>query len=191
MQLGPGRTLQSLNSSDRLRVGGEGLPVLTCVTVGINPSYYSLADNDAAAPISGSQADNQWFKDGVKLIQDNLKLKPNTKTAKNVIFFLGDGMSVATVTAARILEGQLRNETGEENFLSFDKFPWTALAKTYNTDLQVADSAGTATAFLCGVKTNGGGSSEGCGDGRSVDQAVRQAVSEDVQQTCRWSCRMW
>ena len=83
-------------------------------------------------------------------------MKPNTKTAKNVIFFLGDGMSIPTVTAARILEGQLRNETGEENFLSWEKFPWSALSKTYNTDYQVADSAGTATAYLSGVKTTSG-----------------------------------
>ena len=65
-------------------------------------------------------------------------------------------MSIPTVTAARILEGQLRNETGEENFLSWEKFPWSAFSKTYNTDSQVADSAGTATAFLSGVKTTAG-----------------------------------
>ena len=38
---------------------------------------------------------------------------------KNVILFLGDGMGVSTVTAARILEGQLMGGSGEENFLSF------------------------------------------------------------------------
>tara|TARA_Y100000813_G_C23952623_1_gene253357 strand:- start:101 stop:226 length:126 start_codon:yes stop_codon:yes gene_type:complete len=29
-----------------------------------------------------------------------------TRLAKNIILFIGDGMDVATVTAARILEGQ-------------------------------------------------------------------------------------
>ena len=110
----------------------------------------------AIVTVPSSQANNKWFKDGVDLINGNLNLKPNTKTAKNVIFFLGDGMSIPTVTAARILEGQLRNETGEENFLSWEKFPWSAFSKTYNTDSQVADSAGTATAFLSGVKTTAG-----------------------------------
>ena len=65
-------------------------------------------------------------------------------------------MSITTVTAARILEGQQMNQSGEEHVLSWEKFPWTALAKTYNVNQQVADSAGTATAFLCGVKTNSG-----------------------------------
>ena len=45
---------------------------------------------------------------------------------------------------------------GEENVLSWEKFPWSALSKTYNTDQQVADSAGTATAFMTGVKARAG-----------------------------------
>ena len=43
--------------------------------------------------------------------------------AKNVILFIGDGMGVSTVTATRIYDGQSRGETGEENFLSFERFP--------------------------------------------------------------------
>ncbi|MYI02081.1 MAG: alkaline phosphatase, partial [Gammaproteobacteria bacterium] len=77
-------------------------------------------------------------------------------TAKNVILFVGDGMGVSTGTAARILEGQLRGETGEENELFFETFPNLALAKTYNTDAQVPDSAGTMTAMVTGVKTRAG-----------------------------------
>lgn len=73
--------------------------------------------------------------------------------AKNVILFVGDGMGISTVTAARIYEGQKRGQPGEENLLSFEKFPQTALVKTYNTDAQVPDSAGTATAMNAGVKT--------------------------------------
>ncbi|GAB4517467.1 MAG: alkaline phosphatase [Amphiplicatus sp.] len=76
--------------------------------------------------------------------------------AKNVILFVGDGMGVSTVTAIRILEGQMRGETGEENVLSWETFPHVALSKTYNTNQQVPDSAGTATAMLSGVKTKAG-----------------------------------
>lgn len=83
----------------------------------------------------------------------NLASTPPPARAKNVILFIGDGMGVSTVTAARIYEGQKRGETGEENLLSFEKFPQTALIKTYNTDAQVPDSAGTATAMNAGVKT--------------------------------------
>lgn len=76
--------------------------------------------------------------------------------AKNVIVFIGDGMGVSTVTAARIFDGQSRGETGEENLLSFERFPRTAVVKTYNTNQQVPDSAGTATAIHTGIKTRAG-----------------------------------
>ncbi|MBL4575665.1 MAG: alkaline phosphatase [Opitutaceae bacterium] len=76
--------------------------------------------------------------------------------ARNVILFIGDGMGVSTVTAVRILDGQLKGGYGEENILAWEKFPHVALSKTYNTNQQVPDSAGTATAFMTGVKTKAG-----------------------------------
>ncbi|WP_440877370.1 alkaline phosphatase [Thalassotalea sp. PLHSN55] len=77
-------------------------------------------------------------------------------SAKNVILFVGDGMGVSTVTAARILEGQQKGMMGEENRLSFESFPFAGLAKTYNVDAQTPDSAGTMTAMVSGVKTDVG-----------------------------------
>nr|MCP4061700.1 alkaline phosphatase [Gammaproteobacteria bacterium] len=76
--------------------------------------------------------------------------------AKNVILFVGDGMGVSTVTAARILDGQNQGKPGEEHQLSFERFPFAGLAKTYNVDAQVPDSAGTMTAMVSGVKTDVG-----------------------------------
>ena len=106
--------------------------------------------------IVNNQDNNQWYKDGVKLIQDNLKVKPNTNTAKNAILFLGDGMGITTITAARFLDGQMKGQSGEENVLSWEEFPWSAMAKPYAVDQQGPDSASSATAFLCGVKTDQG-----------------------------------
>ncbi|OWF56050.1 alkaline phosphatase-like [Mizuhopecten yessoensis] len=82
--------------------------------------------------------------------------KPNVGVAKNVVFFLGDGMGISTVTAARILKGQLQGRTGEEGQLAWDKFPNAALSRTYNQDHTTPDSAGTGTQYLCGVKSNMG-----------------------------------
>jgi alkaline phosphatase len=78
---------------------------------------------------------------------------PAEPRAKNVILFIGDGMGISTITAARIYDGQKRGEAGEENQLSFEKFPHVALVKTYNTNAQVPDSAGTASAMHTGLKT--------------------------------------
>ena len=76
--------------------------------------------------------------------------------AKNVIVFLGDGMSLTTVAAARILEGQRQGRPGEENRLAWEDFPYTGLSRTYNTDSQTPDSAGTMSAIATGVKTRMG-----------------------------------
>ncbi|XP_048776554.2 alkaline phosphatase, tissue-nonspecific isozyme-like isoform X2 [Ostrea edulis] len=89
-------------------------------------------------------------------LKKNLQKQWNTNIAKNVILFLGDGMGIPTITAARIYKGQQQNETGEESKLVFEEFSELGLIKTYTTDEQVPDSAGTATAFLCGVKTKSG-----------------------------------
>ncbi|KAJ8356815.1 hypothetical protein SKAU_G00196090 [Synaphobranchus kaupii] len=99
---------------------------------------------------------NFWNVKGKEALKKALDLKPNPHRAKNLILFLGDGMGIATVTAARILQGQMAGKTGEENSLAMDTFPYLALSKTYNVDQQMPDSAGTATAYLCGVKANYG-----------------------------------
>lgn len=79
------------------------------------------------------------------------------KVARNVIMFVGDGMSFATIAAGRVLKGQMNNRSGEETKFVFEDYPHLGLSKTYNTDRQVSDSAGTATALFTGVKTNIGG----------------------------------
>jgi len=101
---------------------------------------------------------NVWFDAGVNYVEKkDLETFISTRgSAKNIILFVGDGMGLSTVTAARILDGQNRGESGEENMLSFDKFPVAGLSKTYNSDSQTPDSAGTMTAMMTGVKTKKG-----------------------------------
>lgn len=101
---------------------------------------------------------NEWFVGGQQHIAQALinsnELNNAVGKAKNVILFVGDGMGISTVTAARILAGQQQGGTGEEYQLSFDKFPFAGFAKTYNVDAQTPDSAGTMTAMVTGVKTD-------------------------------------
>lgn len=97
-----------------------------------------------------------WFRAGREAVAKARARLPASGRARNVILFVGDGMGPTTVTAARILEGQLRGEPGEENLLAFETLPFVALARTYNTNQQVADSAGTMTALVSGVKTKAG-----------------------------------
>ncbi|XP_060591030.1 alkaline phosphatase-like [Ruditapes philippinarum] len=95
-----------------------------------------------------------WRTQAKDAITKKAKMTLNKGVAKNVILYLGDGMSIPTITAARILKGQLQGHTGEETKLSFEEFPIAGLSKTYCQDRQVTDSASSATAYLCGVKTN-------------------------------------
>ncbi len=104
------------------------------------------------------------------LAESSVKAVDNI-TAKNVILFVGDGMGISTVTAARIFDGQSKGKSGEEHVLAFETFDDVALIKTYNTNAQVPDSAGTATAIMSGYKTNIGTINvepdkelSGCGD---------------------------
>ncbi|XP_050431794.1 membrane-bound alkaline phosphatase-like [Adelges cooleyi] len=95
-----------------------------------------------------------WLKNGKLKIAEKLKIKLNTNKAKNLIIFMGDGMSPTTLMAARIYQGQLKNKTGKNENLSFEKFPYTGLIKSYCVDNIVADSSCTATAYLGGVRGN-------------------------------------
>ncbi len=67
--------------------------------------------------------------------------------AKNVIFFLGDGMGPVTTTAARIWKYK------EEGSLNMETLPYTARVKTYSLDAQTTDSAPSMAAYMTGVKT--------------------------------------
>ncbi|KAL7849415.1 hypothetical protein SRHO_G00210380 [Serrasalmus rhombeus] len=95
-----------------------------------------------------------WRAQAQTTLKSALSRKLNTNVAKNIVLFLGDGMGITTITAARILKGQLENQTGEETVMTMDTFPYVGLAKVYSVDFQIPDSAATATAYLCGVKTN-------------------------------------
>ncbi len=118
-----------------------------------------------------------WYAAAKAAVDRNAALKQNNRPAKNVILFVGDGMGISTVTAARILAGQQPNiinadnttpgSSGEENSLSFELFPHLALSKTYSTNQQTPDSAPTMTAMVTGVKTLDGV--------LSVDQEVTRA----------------
>ncbi|MGD2110021.1 MAG: alkaline phosphatase [Phycisphaerae bacterium] len=119
-----------------------------------------------------AESPRQWYRDGRTAVQYAKRLTPITTNAKNVILFVADGMNIPTVTAARILAGQQKGKSGEENLLSFERLPYSAFVKTYNVDYQTPDSAGTITAMITGVKSNLGV--------LSVNQRVKRGHHETV-----------
>ena len=125
------------------------------VTTAISTVLTGLVASSVANAAVPQQSD-VWYKEAQSSLAAAKERQPINGPAKNVILFVGDGMSVGTLTAARIYAGQQQGMKGEEHSLYMERLPHVALAKTYNTDMQTPDSAGTATAMVAGVKTKAG-----------------------------------
>lgn len=93
---------------------------------------FCLADNCYVVTLCVNQSGANFWNTGAqnRLLQQ-LSEQPIKTQAKNVIMFLGDGMSIPTLAAARIYKGQLEGLDGEEQELSFEKFPYTGLSKVW------------------------------------------------------------
>ncbi|XP_058466142.1 alkaline phosphatase-like [Malaya genurostris] len=101
--------------------------------------------------ITDEELHSEYWNDlAQRTLSEKLKQTISIYNAKNVIFFIGDGMSPQTVAATRMYLGN------ENEFLSFEKFPHLGQAKTYCVNRQVPDSACTGTSYLSGVKINYG-----------------------------------
>ncbi len=75
-----------------------------------------------------------------------------TPKAKNIIFILGDGLSVAHRTAARIMSKGM-TEGKANGRLSMDDLEHMAFVGTSATDAVATDSANTMSAYMTGHKT--------------------------------------
>lgn len=131
-----------------------GLAMLASVTIPTNV----LADAVASFEHGGRapRTAEDWFVAGRQALQARHSAPKPVTRARNVILFIGDGMGISTVTAARILAGQMAGQDGEYNRLSFERFPYLAHSVTASANQQTADSAPTATAMVTGAKANDG-----------------------------------
>ncbi|OYU89083.1 MAG: alkaline phosphatase [Bradyrhizobiaceae bacterium PARB1] len=75
-----------------------------------------------------------------------------TRKAKNVILFVGDGMSLSHRVAARILSKGIK-EGRSSGKLAIDDMPHMALVGTAGTDSIITDSANSASAYTTGHKS--------------------------------------
>jgi alkaline phosphatase len=74
------------------------------------------------------------------------------RKAKNVILFIGDGLTIAQRTAARVLSRGM-DQGKARGRLAFEDFPHTALVGTSGMDSIVTDSANSMSAYTTGHKT--------------------------------------
>src|SRR5262245_50359657 len=116
----------------------------TAISLFAGASALTIA-SAASAQQALPQVNDSYFLAAKEQLAAQLAAAPITGSAKHIILFVGDGMSIPTITASRIYEGQSRGVDGESNNLTIDTFPYSALVKTYTHNAQVADSAPTAT----------------------------------------------
>lgn len=104
--------------------------VLLLVASAIGDHYHPTDTLRNTASLNSEENTAQFWTNEAKTgIEQRLRRMQNKNIARNVIMFLGDGMSVPTLAAARALVGQRNNKTGEEAHLFFETFPTVGLAK--------------------------------------------------------------
>ena len=74
------------------------------------------------------------------------------RRVKNVILFIGDGMTIANRTTARVLSKGIQ-EGKYQGRLAFDDMPNTAMIGTSGSDSLITDSANSMSAYTTGHKT--------------------------------------
>jgi alkaline phosphatase len=105
------------------------------------------------------------------------------RKARNVILFIGDGLSVAHRTAARVLsKGIVEGRYGGD--LAIDDMPHMALVSTSGTDAIVTDSANSMSAYTTGHKSCVNALGVYCAANKnSLDHPKVETISELVKRS--------
>lgn len=77
---------------------------------------------------------HDWTAESVNQIKKRINYlgsisESSLPQVKNVILFIGDGMGLSTLTAARIFKGQKNSRSGVQENLIWDEFPTIAHTK--------------------------------------------------------------
>lgn len=117
---------------------------------GLDHSAYVI--RDVALSQAGTTTVNAGARGGEASVRWEVFAARGPRVARNVILFIGDGLSIAHRTAARVLsKGLVEGRYGGE--LAIDDMPHMALVSTSGTDAIVTDSANAMSAYTTGHKT--------------------------------------
>lgn len=99
---------------------------VTLLCIGLVVAYEK--ENDVTHSIDAwkdqlSTEQSEWFDSALEELKTALQTKINTRRAKNVVIFVGDGMGPNTATATRV------HSHGEEGTLAWERFPHMATLK--------------------------------------------------------------
>lgn len=91
---------------------------------------------------NGSKTEATW----------NVRDLPDKPKAKNIVLFIGDGMTTAMITAARVLGHKVINGKYQSR-MAMDEFKVIGHQNTHSLETIITDSANSATALYSGHKT--------------------------------------
>ncbi|KAK8762955.1 hypothetical protein V5799_034442 [Amblyomma americanum] len=104
-----------------------------CISCSVIPFFGANVVEMTACPRGGRRVRAEdpefWYRYNRKALERRLSTEKREGRAQNVILFIGDGMGISTITAARVFKGQLAGKTGETSALIFEKFPHASLSK--------------------------------------------------------------
>ncbi len=126
-----------LSSQDKAAASGDAVGGIVKAGVKKVPFVYPKTTRDVS--------DISFYKQRIGDLKPMVAKRP-----KNVILLIGDGMGLGQVTLARL------KALGSGGYLGMEKMPYTGLVHTHSANDSITDSASSATAFACGVKTNNG-----------------------------------
>ena len=149
--------LNNVNSPEEIVVELNGKPISMLVKA--KPEFIS---NEGGKGSSLLYRDIQLSKAGkfqltAKTPQEKAEVtwdvySSGPRRVKNVILFVGDGMTIANRTAARVLSKGII-EGKYQGRLAFDDMPSTAMIGTSGSDSLITDSANSMSAYTTGHKT--------------------------------------
>ena len=145
-----------INSNDAV-IELNGLPIQKAI--GLKPEFIQDENGKGSSIV---YRDVQISKPGTyqivaKSSQERLQVNwdvyaSGPRRVKNVILFIGDGMTIANRTTARVLSKGIQ-EGKYQGRLAFDDMPSTAMIGTSGSDSLITDSANSMSAYTTGHKT--------------------------------------
>src|SRR5262245_21931133 len=139
----------TINGADAAAVLGKPATFVEREDGGSHSAYWIRG---AALPKPGNYAIEATAGDRSAKVNWEVYSTGGTPKAKNVILFIGDGMTMAHRTAARMLSKGIRQGRFGGD-LAIDDMPHMALVSTAGSDSIVTDSANSMSAYTTGHKS--------------------------------------
>ena len=87
---------------DLIATGGAVIIILVVFIPSIVVYFHNVKDGSSSTVEMEAQRLDPWYREAQNSLKENLRqIEVLNKPAKNIIFFLGDGMGVSSLTAAR------------------------------------------------------------------------------------------